>query len=128
MFDVQLIESPERIAIVPGVDREAFYVMENKGNAEMQLTVQWETDDMDSGPEERFGVANNIGSTSLTLGVGQTSSFMFTFSATGSDHWQGETGSFTLIRTPVGIDVDPQQDTTQIVVARFKTTGRSSVW
>tara|TARA_B100000700_G_scaffold191967_1_gene211429 strand:+ start:93 stop:5147 length:5055 start_codon:yes stop_codon:yes gene_type:complete len=121
VFDVQLTESPERIAIVPGVDREAFYVMENKGNAEMQLTVQWETDDMDSGPEERFGVANNIGSTSLTLGVGQTSSFMFTFSATGSDHWQGETGSFTLIRTPVGIDVDPQQDTTQIVVVRAQT-------
>jgi len=120
VFDVQLIESPERIAIVPGVDREAHFVMENKGNAEMQLTVQWETDDLDL-TMDRFGVANNIGSTSLTLGVGQTSSFMFTFSTLGSDHWQGETGDFTLIRTPVGIDVDPQQDTTQIVVVRAQT-------
>ena len=120
VFDVQLIESPERIAIVPGVDREAHYVMENRGNAQMQLTVQWETEDLDL-TMDRFGVANNIGSTSLTLGVGQTSSFMFTFSALGSDHWQGETGSFTLIRTPVGIDVDPQQDTTQIVVVRAQT-------
>ena len=120
VFDVQLIESPERIAIVPGVDREAHYVMENRGNAQMELTVQWETEDLDL-TMDRFGVANNIGSTSLTLGVGQTSSFMFTFSALGSDHWQGETGSFTLIRTPVGIDVDPQQDTTQIVVVRAQT-------
>ena len=120
VFDVQLIESPERIAIVPGVDREAHYVMENRGNAQMQLTVQWVTEDLDL-TMDRFGVANNIGSTSLTLGVGQTSSFMFTFSALGSDHWQGETGSFTLIRTPVGIDVDPQQDTTQIVVVRAQT-------
>ena len=117
VFDVQLIESPERIAIVPGVDREAHYVMENRGNAQMQLTVQWVTEDLDL-TMDRFGVANNIGSTSLTLGVGQTSSFMFTFSALGSDHWQGETGSFTLIRSPVGIDVDPQQDTTQIIVVR----------
>ena len=121
VFDVQLIESPERIAIVPGVDRDVLYVMENKGNAEMQFTVQWVTEDLDSGPEERFGVANNIGSTSVTLGVGQTSSFTFTFSALGSDHWQGETGSFTLIRTPLGIDVDPQQDTTQIIVVRAQT-------
>ena len=120
VFDVQLIESPERIAIVPGVDREAHYVMENRGNAQMQLTVQWETEDLDL-TMDRFGVTNNLGSTSLTLGVGQTSSFMFTFSALGSDHWQGETGSFTLIRTPVGIDVDPQQDTTQIVVVRAQT-------
>ena len=120
VFDVQLIESPERIAIVPGVDREANFVMENRGNAQMQLTVQWETDDLDL-TMDRFGVANNIGSTSLTLGVGQTSAFMFTFSALGSDHWQGETGSFTLTRTPVGIDVDPQQDTTQIIVVRAQT-------
>ena len=120
VFDVQLIESPERIAIVPGVDREAHFVMENRGNAQMQLTVQWETEDLDL-TMDRFGVTNNLGSTSLTLGVGQTSSFMFTFSALGSDHWQGETGSFTLIRTPVGIDVDPQQDTTQIVVVRAQT-------
>jgi len=120
VFDVQLIESPERIAIVPGVDREAHFVMENKGNAQMQLTVQWVTDDLDL-TMDRFGVANNIGTTTLTLGVGQTSSFMFTFSALASDHWQGETGSFTLIRTPVGIDVDPQQDTTQIVVVRAQT-------
>ena len=97
MFDVQLVESPDRIAIVPGVDRTVDFVMENKGNAEMQLTVQWETDDLDL-TMDRFGVANNIGSTSLTLGVGQTSSFTFTFSALQADHWQGETGSFTLIR------------------------------
>jgi len=120
VFDVQLIESPERIAIVPGIDREANFVMENKGNAQMQLTVQWETDDLDL-TMDRFGVANNIGSTSLTLGVGQTSSFMFTFSTLGSDHWQGETGSFTLTRTPVGIDVESQQDTTQIIVVRAQT-------
>ena len=120
VFDVQLVESPDRIAIVPGVDRTVDFVMENKGNAEMQLTVQWETDDLDL-TMDRFGVANNIGSTSLTLGVGQTSSFTFTFSALQADHWQGETGSFTLIRTPVGVDVDPQRDATPIVVVRAQT-------
>jgi len=120
VFDVRLVESPERIAIVPGVDREINFVMENKGNAQMQLTVQWETDDLDL-TMDRFSVANNIGSTSLTLGVGQTSSFMFTFNTLGVDHWQGETGSFTLIREPIGIDVDPQRDTTPIIVVRAQT-------
>jgi len=120
VFDVQLVESPERIAIVPGVDREVHFVLENKGNAQMQLTVQWETEDLDL-TMDRFNVANNIGSTSLTLGVGQTSSFTFTFNTLQADHWQGETGSFTLIRTPVGIDVDPQQDTTPIIVVRAQT-------
>ena len=120
VFDVQLVESPERIAIVPGVDREVHFVMENMGNAQMQLTVQWETEDLDL-TMDRFSVANNIGSTSLTLGVGQTSSFMFTFNTLQSDHWQGETGSFTLVRTPVGIDVDPQRDSTPIIVVRAQT-------
>ena len=120
VFDVQLVESPDRIAIVPGVDREVHYVMENKGNAQMQLTVQWETEDQDL-TMDRFSVANNVGSTSLTLEVGQTSSFTFTFNTLQSDHWQGETGSFTLIRSPIGIDVEPQQDTTPIVVVRAQT-------
>jgi len=120
VFDVQLVESPERIAIVPGIDREVHYKMENKGNAQMQLTVQWETEDSDL-TEDRFSVANNIGSTSLTLGVGETSSFTFTFNTLQSDHWQGETGAFTLTRSPVGIDVEPQQDTTPIVVVRAQT-------
>jgi uncharacterized membrane protein len=120
VFDVRLVESPERIAIVPGVDREINFVMENMGNAQMQLTVQWETEDLDL-TMDRFSVANNIGSTSLTLGIGQTSSFTFTFNTLQADHWQGETGSFTLIRTPVGVDVDPQQDTTPIIVVRAQT-------
>jgi len=120
VFDVQMIESPERIAIVPGVAREINFVMENKGNAQMQLSVQWDTQDMDAA-EDRFRVENNIGSTTLTLGVGQTSSFMFTFSTLQADHFKGETGTFTLTRTPIGIDVDPQQDSTPIVVVRAQT-------
>jgi len=120
VFDVRLVESPERIAIVPGVDREINFVMENKGNAQMQLTVQWETGDSDL-TMDRFSVANNIGSTSLTLGVGQISSFMFTFNTLGADHFQGEEGWFKLTRTPVGIDVDQQQDIIQIIVVRAQT-------
>ena len=120
VFDVRLVESPERIAIVPGVDREINFVMENKGNAQMQLNVQWETGDSDL-DMDRFGVANNIGSTSLTLGVGQISSFMFTFNTLGDDHFQGEEGWFKLTRTPVGIDVEEQQDIIQIIVVRAQT-------
>ena len=120
VFDVKLVESPERIAIVPGIDREVHYKMENQGNALMQLTVQWETQDVELN-EDRFSVSNNIGSTSLTLDVGQTSSFTFTFNTLQSDHWQGEQGSFTLTRTPIGIDVDPQVDITPIVVVRAQT-------
>ncbi len=120
VFDVQLVEAPERIAIVPGVDRVVPFVLENKGNAQMDLSVQWETEDIDP-TMDRFRVDNNVGSTTLTLGVGQTSSFMFTFSTLQADHFKGETGSFTLTRTPIGIDVDSQQDTTPIIVVRAQT-------
>jgi uncharacterized membrane protein len=120
VFDVQLVEAPERIAIVPGVARAVHFVMENKGNAEMQLSVQWSTTDIDP-TMDRFRVDNNVGSTTLTLGVGQTSSFMFTFSTLQADHFKGETGSFTLTRTPIGIDVDSQQDSTPIIVVRAQT-------
>jgi uncharacterized membrane protein len=120
VFDVRLVESPERIAIVPGVDREINFVMENKGNAQMQLDVEWETGDSDL-TMDRFSVANNIGSTRLTLGVGQISSFMFTFNTLGADHFQGEEGWFKLTRSPVGIDVEEQQDIIQIIVVRAQT-------
>ena len=120
VFDVQLVEAPDRIAIVPGVERTVHYVMENKGNAEMQLSVQWETTDIDP-TMDRFRVDNSIGSTSLTLSVGQTSSFTFSFSTLQGDHYNGEVGTFTLTRTPIGIDVDAQQDVTPIVVVRAQT-------
>lgn len=120
VFDVQLVDSPERIAVVPGVEREVSFVMENKGNAEMQLSVQWQTDDIDPSMD-RFKVENNLGSTTLSLLVGQTSSFTFTFSTLQSDHFKGETGTFTLTRSPIGIDVDSQQDSIQIIVVRAQT-------
>ncbi len=102
------------------MDREVHFVLENKGNAAMQLSVQWATEDMDPSMD-RFSVDNNIGSTTLMLEVGQTSSFMFTFSTLQSDHAVGETGSFTLTRTPIGIEVDSQQDVTPIIVVRAQT-------
>ena len=120
VFDVQLVDSPDRIAIVPGVEREVNFVMENRGNAEMQLSVQWQTEDIDPGMD-RFSVENNLGSTILTLSVGETSSFTFTFSTLQNDHFKGETGTFTLTRTPIGIEVDPQQDSTPIIVVRAQT-------
>jgi len=120
VFDVQLVDSPERIAIVPGVERVVNFVMENKGNAEMQLSVQWQTEDIDA-IVDRFSVQNNLGSTILTLSVGETSSFTFTFSTLQSDHFKGEEGTFTLIRTPIGVDIEPQQDSTPIIVVRAQT-------
>ena len=44
---MELTKSPQRIAIVPGVDRSIEFEMENKGNAPINLTLQWETIDME---------------------------------------------------------------------------------
>ena len=84
VFDVDLTKSPERIAIVPGVERSIDFEMENKGNAPINLTIQWETIDMeqDESKPDRFEVRNSLGSTNLYLQVGQTSSISFGFGIT----------------------------------------------
>ena len=119
VFDVQLIKAPDRIALVPGIDRVIHYELENKGNAMMDLTISWETIDTDTEP--RFGVEAIVSSTSLSLAVGETTSLTFRFSTLGGDHYKDEPGTFILTRTPVGVDVDPQQDSTPIIVVRAQT-------
>ena len=120
VFDVDLIESPERIAIVPGVDRSIDFVMENKGNAPIDLTLQWETWDTDL-EMERFVVQNTLGSTTLSLDVGQTSAITFVFGMYHNDTWKGETGTFILKRVPLNEDMETQQNSFQIVVVRAQT-------
>ena len=120
VFDVQLIEGPDRIALVPGVDRTIQYVLQNQGNAAMDLTLQWETTDSD--PEQpRFGVEAMVSSTTLSLDVGQTTPLGFRFSTLGADHYKDEPGSFILTRTPIGLEIDPQIDITPIQVVRAQT-------
>tara|TARA_B100000131_G_scaffold123214_1_gene120371 strand:- start:35009 stop:40135 length:5127 start_codon:yes stop_codon:yes gene_type:complete len=119
VFDVQLVEAPHRIALVPGIDRTVDYVLENRGNAQMDISVQWRTQDSDV--EERFGVEAAVSSTLLSLDVGDRSSMVFTFSTKGGDHYKGEPGSFILTLTPQGVDIDPSIESTPIEIVRAQT-------
>ena len=120
VFDVELTKSPQRIAIVPGVDRSIEFEMENKGNAPINLTIQWETIDMeqDDSKPDRFEVRNSLGSTNLYLQVGQTSSISFEFGMTHNDTIKGEQGTFILKRVPVDAAMEIQQNSFPITVVR----------
>ena len=123
VFDVELTKSPQRIAIVPGVDRSIEFEMENKGNAPINLTIQWETIDMeqDDSKPDRFEVRNSLGSTNLYLQVGQTSSISFEFGMTHNDTIMGEQGTFILKRVPVDAAMETQQNSFPITVVRAQT-------
>lgn len=123
VFDVELTKSPQRIAIVPGVDRSIEFEMENKGNAPIDLTIQWETIDMeqDDSKPDRFEVRNSLGSTNLYLQVGQTSSISFEFGMTHNDTIMGEQGTFILKRVPVDAAMETQQNSFPITVVRAQT-------
>jgi hypothetical protein len=123
VFDVELTKSPQRIAIVPGVDRSIEFEMENKGNAPINLTIQWETIDMeqDDSKPDRFEVRNSLGSTNLYLQVGQTSSISFEFGMTHNDTIMGEQGTFILKRVPDEAAMETQQNSFPITVVRAQT-------
>ncbi len=123
VFDVELTKSPQRIAIVPGVDRPIEFEMENKGNAPINLTIQWETIDMeqDDSKPDRFEVSNSLGSTNLYLQVGQTSSITFEFGMRHADTIMGEQGTFVLKRVPVDAAMETQQNSFPITVVRAQT-------
>ena len=123
VFDVELTKSPQRIAIVPGVDRSIEFEMENKGNAPINLTIQWETIDMeqDESKPDRFEVRNSLGSTNLFLQVGQTSSISFDFGMRHDDTIKGEQGTFILKRVPVDAAMETQQNSFPITVVRAQT-------
>ena len=123
VFDVELTKSPQRIAIVPGVDRSIEFEMENKGNAPINLTIQWETIDMeqDDSKPDRFEVRNSLGSTNLYLQVGQTSSISFEFGMRHDDTIMGEQGTFILKRVPVDAAMETQQNSFPIIVVRAQT-------
>ena len=123
VFDVELTKSPQRIAIVPGVDRSIEFEMENKGNAPINLTLQWETIDMeqDDSKPDRFEVRNSLGSTNLYLQVGQTSSISFEFGMTHNDTIMGEQGTFILKRVPDEAAMETQQNSFPITVVRAQT-------
>ncbi len=123
VFDVELTKSPQRIAIVPGVDRSIEFEMENKGNAPINLTIQWETIDteQDDSKPDRFEVRNSLGSTNLYLQVGQTSSISFEFAMTHNDTIKGEQGTFILKRVPVDAAMETQQNSFPITVVRAQT-------
>ena len=123
VFDVELIQSPERISVVPGVDRSIDFVMENKGNAPINLTIQWDTIDteQDESKPDRFDVRNSLGSTNLYLQVGETSSITFVFGIEHDDTIKGEQGTFILKRVPVNADMETQQNSFPITVVRAQT-------
>ena len=105
------------------MDRSIEFEMENKGNAPINLTIQWETIDMeqDESKPDRFEVRNSLGSTNLYLQVGQTSSISFEFGITHNDTIKGEQGTFILKRVPVNVDMETQQNSFPITVVRAQT-------
>ncbi len=127
VFKLKEVRVPSWISIVPGHDREVEYEIENDGNAEMQVSIQWETTDSDE-ISERFAVQSDISSTTVTLGCldcqsqSPTSISMgFTFSTLAGDHYRNEEGSFLLTFTPLGIDLPPNTIDTTIRVVRVQT-------
>ena len=122
VFAVNTVQAPERIAIVPGNDRVVEYEIENRGNAPMAINLQWTTTDSDpSGIEDRFEVIAIVSSTTLNLGIGESTSLSYRLSALAEDHYKDESGSLELIFTPIGIDLEPIIITTPIVVVRAQS-------
>ncbi len=127
VFKLKEVRVPSQISIVPGLDREVEYEIENDGNAEMQVSIQWETTDSDEA-SERFAVQSDISSTTVTLGCMECQSQFptsvsmgFTFSTLAGDHYRNEEGTFLLTFTPLGIDLPPNTIDTTIRVVRVQT-------
>jgi len=120
IFAVELIESPGRIAIVPGHDRVVNYEIANAGNAPMSINLQWAVTDSDAA-EDRFAVEAIISSTTLNLGIGESTSLTYRVSALAGDHYLPETGALDLIFTPLGIELDPIVIQTPIEITRVQT-------
>lgn len=127
VFKLKELTAPTQISIVPGHDREVEYEIENDGNAQMDVSIQWDTTDYDP-LGQRFDVQADVSSTTLTLGCQDClSSFPtsikmgFTFTTLAGDHYNGEEGEFVLTFTPLGIDLPPRIIDTTIRVVRVQT-------
>jgi hypothetical protein len=120
VFAVELIEAPDRIAIVPGHDRVVNYEIANAGNAPMAINLQWAISDSDEA-ENRFGVEAIISSTTLNLGIGESTSLTYRVSSLSGDHYREESGALDLIFTPLGIELDPIIIKTPIEITRVQT-------
>jgi len=120
VFAVNVVQAPERIAIVPGYNRVVSYEIENAGNAPMSINLQWTTTDSDT-EEDRFSVNAVISSTTLDLGIGESTSLTYSLAALSGDHYRNEAGTLDLIFTPLGIALDPITIQTPIEVVRVQS-------
>ena len=118
VFALNVLEQPDRIAVLPNSDRSVQYEIQNVGNAPMTISFGWDLDEDEPG---RFGISLNAPSSTVNLNIGDTVALGVIVSPLKEDHYQNEDATLSIIFSPMGVDLDPIELTTTIQVVRVHT-------
>lgn len=118
VFALNVIEAPERIAVLPQEKRTVEFKLENVGNAPVSIAY---SHDITAAEDNRFSSqVTSEGSTTLQVGEILTLSVSITPIAT--QHFKGESATLSIVFTPLGqAELDPIEMTTPIEVVRVQT-------
>ncbi len=113
-FILQTIERPERISVLPGETRTVEYIVANEGNQDVTVQITCSVD------SNRFTFTQSSCPTvPVALPIGQSVSISPSFGANAPDHFDGESGWFTMTFTPTGGIGGTSQEQTRIEVVRI---------
>lgn len=118
VFALNILDQPDRIAILPNSERSVQFEIQNAGNAPMTISFDWTLDEDEPG---RFGVSLNAPSSTVNMNIGDSVTLGVIVSPLKDDHYQNEDAMLSIIFTPIGIDLDPIEITTLIQVVRVHT-------
>jgi len=132
-FILRTIEKPDRIAVLPGESKTVDYVIANEGNQDVTVNIDCGVD------SSRFTYSTTSCPTApMFLPMGQSVTISPTFGANANDHFDGESGWFTMTFTPTsGIGGGMSQEQTKIEVVRIladdeilvrSTNGRTQIF
>jgi len=119
VFAINVLESPDRIPVLPGSTSTADYEIQNAGNTEISISFSWSLEDSAGiGEQDRFGISINAGSNPLQLAIGESASLVVTVDPLRNDHWKDETAVLRISFDPVNAELDPIEFVTPIEIVR----------
>ena len=119
VFAINVLESPNRIPVLPGTSTTVNYEIQNAGNAEMSISFSWSLEDSAGlGEPDRFDISINAGSNPLQLEIGESSSLVVTVNPLQNDHWKDESATLRISFDPITAELDPIEFITPIQIVR----------
>lgn len=119
VFAINVLESPNRIPVLPGSTSTVDYEIQNAGNTEMSISFSWSLEDSAGLSEpKRFGISINAGSNPLQLAIGESASLVVNVDPLRNDHWKDETATLRISFDPVNAELDPIEFVTPIEIVR----------